>query len=166
MGTATDRSYSGRSGQRVGAMPGELRDRLDHHRFGEPVASAPGSEAGRGHLLDSPSRTRPSRPPCRSVAEVQGFCITLRWVRLRVLDSALKHGCSIEDISHAIDLAVVEKEIDPDNDPPKILFIGPNHAGSFLEVIGGEMADLLLVWHADACRTKYLRLLPRQGGDS
>lgn len=62
-------------------------------------------------------------------------------------------------------MAVVEKEIDPDNDPPKILFIGPDSAGRFLEVVGGEMADnLLLIWHADTCRKKYLNLLPAPGG--
>lgn len=85
---------------------------------------------------------------------------------LRVADSALKHGYSIEDISHAIDMALLAREIDPDNDPPKLLFIGPDHAGDLLEVIGGEMADdVLLIWHADACRSMYLKLLPRPGGE-
>ena len=51
---------------------------------------------------------------------------------MQVRDSALKHGYDIENISHAIDMALLEKEIDPDNDPPKILFIGPDHAGNLL----------------------------------
>jgi hypothetical protein len=81
-------------------------------------------------------------------------------------DSALKHGYSIEDISHAIDMALTEYEIDPDTEPPKLLFIGPDHAGNLLEVIGGEVADnILLIWHADTCRPEYFRLLPRLGGD-
>lgn len=85
---------------------------------------------------------------------------------LRVRDSALKHGYSIEDISHAIDMALVAKEIDPDNDPPKVLFIGPDLAGNLLEVMGGEISgDVLLIWHADACRSQYLKLLPQRGGD-
>jgi hypothetical protein len=86
-------------------------------------------------------------------------------VPLQVEASALKHRCSIEDISHAIDMAVLEIVLDPDSDPPKILFIGPDHAGNLLEVIGGDMADLLLIWHANVCRKKYLQLLPKPGGD-
>jgi hypothetical protein len=87
-------------------------------------------------------------------------------VSLRVRDSALKHGCIIEDISHAIDMALVAKEIDPDNEPAKLLFIGPDHTGDLLEVIGGEVAgNLLLIRHADRCRPKYLSLLPEPGGD-
>jgi hypothetical protein len=91
------------------------------------------------------------------------FRNTLVSVPLRVRASALKHGFSIEDISHAIDMALFAREIDPDNDPPKLLFIGPDHAGNLLEVIGGEMADdVLLIWHADACGSKYLKLLPKR----
>ncbi len=85
-------------------------------------------------------------------------------MQLRVEDSALKHGCSVEDISHAVDMAVLEIELDPDSEPPKLLFIGPDHAGNLLELVGGELPDLLMIWHADACRKKYLKLLPRSGG--
>lgn len=84
---------------------------------------------------------------------------------VRVRDSALKHGCSIEDISHSIDMALLNKEVDPDNDPPKLLWIGPDRAGNLLEVIGGAMAhDIVLIWHADRCRSAYLKLLPKPGG--
>jgi hypothetical protein len=86
-------------------------------------------------------------------------------VKLRVLDSALKHGCSREAISHAIDMALYAEEIDPDSDPPKRLYIGPDPAANLLEVIGGEIADdILLIWHAQRCRVKYLELLPPTGG--
>jgi hypothetical protein len=86
---------------------------------------------------------------------------------LRVHGSALKHGCSIEDISHAIDMALYENVLEPDNDPPKLLFIGPDHAGNLLELIGGELAnDVLLIWHADRCRPAYLGLLPKTRGAS
>lgn len=86
-------------------------------------------------------------------------------VRLSVADAALKHGCCIEDISHAIDMAMFETEIEPDSDPPKILFIGPDPAGNLLELIGGEMDDdFLRIWHAKPCRKKYLKLLPKSGG--
>jgi hypothetical protein len=87
-------------------------------------------------------------------------------VKLRVHDSALKHGCSREDISHAVDMALYVGEIDPDNDPPKRLYIGPDPAANLLEVIGGGLADeILLIWHAKRCRTQYLELLPPTGGD-
>jgi hypothetical protein len=84
---------------------------------------------------------------------------------LRVRPSALKHGCSVEDISHAVDMALRKIEIDPDNDPPKLLFIGPDSAGNLLELVGGELADgVLLIWHAMKCRNEYLQLLPKSGG--
>ena len=86
---------------------------------------------------------------------------------LRVLDSARKRGHGVEDISHAIDMALVERVIDPDTDPPKLLFIGPDQAGNLLEPIGAEIADgVLLIWRADACRRKYLILLPDSGGET
>ena len=86
---------------------------------------------------------------------------------LRVHKSALKHGYSIEDISHALDMALYEAVVDEDHDPPKLLIIGPDGAGNFLELIGGELANGdLLIWHANRCRSDYLDLLPQPGGDS
>lgn len=88
---------------------------------------------------------------------------------LRVHPSALKHGCTIEDISHAVDMAVYEDVLDEDNDndPPKLLFIGPDAAGNWLELIGGVIEnDDLLIWHAMPCRAGYLVLLPKPGGKS
>ncbi len=94
-----------------------------------------------------------------------GFRITLRFV-LRVHKSALKHGCTIEDISHAVDMAMYEDVLDEDNDPPKLLIIGPDGAANILELIGGELADdVLLIWHAKTCSAEYLDLLPKQGGE-
>lgn len=62
-------------------------------------------------------------------------------------------------------MALHEVVIDADNDPPKVLIIGPDGAGNLLELIGGDMADdVLLIWHADSCRADYLRLLPKAGG--
>lgn len=92
------------------------------------------------------------------------FRITLSLHMLRVHESALKHGYTIEDISHAIDMAIYENVLDEDNDPPKLLIIGPNSSGNLLELIGGELAnDVLLIWHADRCRQTYLDLLPGSG---
>lgn len=60
---------------------------------------------------------------------------------LRVSRSVLKHGCTIEDISHAYDMALLDIYIDPDGDPPRFLIIGPNSAGNLLELIGGEFDE-------------------------
>jgi len=85
---------------------------------------------------------------------------------LRVHKSALKHGCTIEDISHAADMAMYSDILDEDHDPPKQLIIGPDSAANILELIGGELNGDLLIWHADRCRKSYLTLLPRTGGDT
>ena len=85
---------------------------------------------------------------------------------LRVHKSALKHGCTIEDISHAADMAMYWDVLDEDNDPPKQLIIGPDSAANMLELIGGVLNGDLWIWHADRCRKSYLTLLPRMGGDT
>ncbi len=86
---------------------------------------------------------------------------------LRVHSSALKHGCTIEDISHAVDMALYENVLDEGSDPAKLLIIGPDGAGNLLELIGGELAgNVLLIWHAMPCRTEYLDPLPKMGGEA
>lgn len=86
---------------------------------------------------------------------------------LRVHKSALKHGCTIEGISHAVDMAMYWDVLDEGNDPPKQLIIGPDGAANILELIGGELAGgVLLIWHAKRCRGEYLTLLPKTGGDT
>jgi hypothetical protein len=91
------------------------------------------------------------------------FRITLDLV-LRVRESAHKHGCSVEDISHAVDMALVEIELDPGHEPAKLLIIGPDPAANLLELVGGEFGDDLWIWHADRCRPAYQKLLPDAGG--
>jgi hypothetical protein len=55
--------------------------------------------------------------------------------------------------------------LDEDNDPPKLLIIGPDGDANLLELIGGELdGGVLLIWHAMRCRKKYLTLLPKTGG--
>lgn len=85
---------------------------------------------------------------------------------LRVHKSALKHGCSVEDVSHAVDMELYEDVLDEDHDPPKLLIIGPDSSGNLLELIGGELGNGdLLIWHADRCRPAYRDLLPKPGAD-
>lgn len=83
---------------------------------------------------------------------------------LRIGDSALIHNCTREEISHAFDFALAECVLDDDADPPKLLFIGPDSAGNFLELIGCDLdGGDTLIWHAMVCRSQYLELLPEQG---
>jgi hypothetical protein len=84
---------------------------------------------------------------------------------LRIEESALRHGCTREDISHAYDLALLDTILDEDTDPPKLLVIGPDSAGNLLELIGGEFVEGDVIWHAMACRKQYLDLLPPPGGE-
>src|SRR4051794_18568786 len=67
---------------------------------------------------DTSPGSQQSHPPCT----FDGFRITLASV-LRVHSSALNHGCTIEDISHAVDMALYETVLDDNNDPPKLLII-------------------------------------------
>ncbi|KBR61990.1 hypothetical protein MAA44156_04461 [Mycobacterium avium subsp. avium] len=83
---------------------------------------------------------------------------------LRVAQSALKHGYSIEEISHAYDNYVFEGTIDDGADPPKILTIGPDSAANLLELVGGRRPNGdHLIWHAMRCRRQYLILVPDCG---
>jgi hypothetical protein len=93
--------------------------------------------------------------------------VLFRELPLLILDSALKHDLDREAISHALDMRPDEWEweIDPDNDPPTMLWIGPDYAGNLLEVIGGDLVDVRLIWHAKKCgtafRKKYLPSTPQ-----
>ncbi|MDA8356629.1 MAG: hypothetical protein M0Z95_10140 [Actinomycetota bacterium] len=75
-----------------------------------------------------------------------------------VRESALKHGCSADDVLHAITNALVAYD---DLDDPYVLYLGPDTAGMLLEVLtavdeqGEEIA-----FHAMPMRRKYRRLLP------
>lgn len=61
--------------------------------------------------------------------------------------------------------AIFGDVLDPDNDPPKLLFIGPDGAANLLELIGGdsESGDRV-IWHADRLSAQYHKLLPKTGG--
>ncbi len=77
---------------------------------------------------------------------------------VEVRESALKHGCSTEDIRHAITNALAAYD---DLDDPYVLYLGPDIAGTLLEVLtavdeqGAEIA-----FHAMPMRRKYRRLIP------
>lgn len=80
--------------------------------------------------------------------------ISLYNTLVEIRGAALKHGCSPDDVRHAITNALVAYD---DMDDP----FGPNTAGTLLEVLtavderGEEIA-----FHAMPMRRKYRRLLP------
>jgi hypothetical protein len=68
---------------------------------------------------------------------------------------------------HAIDHAVAVIDLDPDADPPRVLAIGPDEAGNFVEVIWLELDNTVqLVIHAMALRPVYDNLFPTAEDDS
>jgi hypothetical protein len=71
--------------------------------------------------------------------------------------SALKHGVAVEDITHALQNAMAIDDLDND----LCLYLGPARDGALLEVVTlSRQADVDLVIHAMAMRSKYRRLLP------
>ena len=83
---------------------------------------------------------------------------------LRITKSALRHRLTREDISHAYDMAIFSDVLDPDHDPPKLLFLGPDGAGNLLELIGGDFeSGDRVIWHAMPCRPQYSKLLSPTG---
>lgn len=68
---------------------------------------------------------------------------------------------------HAIAHAVTVIDLEPDADPPKVLAIGADAAGNFMEIIWLELDNTVeLVIHAMALRPVYYNLLPTAEDDS
>ncbi len=79
--------------------------------------------------------------------------------------SARKHGITDDVIVHALANAITVIDLEPDADPPKVLAIGPDHAGDLLEIIWIELAEGNLVIHAMALRPGFYPLLPQSRED-
>jgi len=91
--------------------------------------------------------------------------ITILW-NVEIYRSARKHGVSDAAILHALDHVLTVVDLEPDADPPKVLAIGPDHAGNLLEVIWLELADdANLVIHAMSLRPTFYDLLPQTRED-
>ena len=87
----------------------------------------------------------------------------LRYTELEIHESALKHGINTLDIHHACANSSDIFELDQESDEIKILIIGPDSAGNFLEVIGLEVNDQsLLIIHAMKIRKSMVTLLERR----
>ena len=77
--------------------------------------------------------------------------------------SARRHKVADDDIEHGLANGIVYVELEPDSDPPKLLCIGPNRAGTLLEVIWLDLADeRMLVIHAMNLRPIYYDLLTEE----
>jgi len=74
--------------------------------------------------------------------------------------SAFKHDHDEEAIRHAVELAIVIVDLEPDADPPKVLAIGPDPAGNLLEITWLDLADTELVIQAMELRPIFHDLLP------
>lgn len=66
-----------------------------------------------------------------------------------------------DSIRHALTLAVVVVDLEPETDPPRVLAIGPDHAGNLLEIIWLDLPrERRLVIHAMSLRQTFYGLLP------
>jgi hypothetical protein len=84
----------------------------------------------------------------------------LRYAELEIHETALKHGISELDIHHVCANSSDIFELDQESYEIKILIIGPDSAGNFLEVIGLEVNDQsLLIIHAMKIRKSMANLL-------
>lgn len=80
--------------------------------------------------------------------------------------SARRHRISDDDIRHATEYPLVVVDVDREDDPPKVLVIGPDRSDNLLEVIVLELADdRFLAIHAMPLRAIYYDLLPYREGD-
>lgn len=79
--------------------------------------------------------------------------------------AALKHGVMVEDIIHAADNAIEIIDLDIESDPPKVLAIGPDRSGRWLEVIWLRFADEDLVIHAMRLRKVFERFLEAESDE-
>jgi hypothetical protein len=73
--------------------------------------------------------------------------------------SAFRHGFGIDDIMHAIENAVVRVDLEPDSDPPKVLAVGVDRSGRWVEVIWLRFAEVDVVIHAMKLRKVFEKFL-------
>lgn len=76
-------------------------------------------------------------------------------VAVRILRSALKHGCTSADIAHAIGTAVSRRLVA--EDPDRWFYVGADRAARLLEIVTVEVDDgEEIVIHAMKLRRRYL----------
>lgn len=79
--------------------------------------------------------------------------------------SAFKHGVTVDDIVHAVENALEIIDLDAASDPPKVLAIGPDRSGRWLEVIWLCFVDRDLVIHAMKLRKVFERFLEAESDE-
>ncbi len=86
----------------------------------------------------------------------------IQYSQLLIHPSALKHGHSANEIKHALHFAKHHFHIDDSDGSGRILIIGPNFEGNFLELIGVITDhDELLIIHSMSLRPQFHPLLER-----
>jgi hypothetical protein len=77
-------------------------------------------------------------------------------VGVKVKQSALKHGKTIEDVLSVLDTAIYDESITVD--PNKTLIVGYDKSANLTEIIAHVISDeSIIVFHAMACRKVYLK---------
>lgn len=77
---------------------------------------------------------------------------------MRVTASAFKHGIAEEDILHAYNNAVRLIEIEQHGED-RLIVIGPDRAGNWLELVAMPADDADRIIHADRLRPKFFEFL-------
>lgn len=84
---------------------------------------------------------------------------------MEIHQSSFKHGVAVEDIVHAVENAVEIIDLDAESDPPKVLAIGPDRSGRWLEIIWLRFVDHDLVIHAMKLRKVFERFLEAESNE-
>ena len=101
---------------------------------------------------------RRSRQYPKSVAPFDNF--VLRYSRVHVLQSALKHGATRSDISHAVQYFVSQYEIGQSDAADRILIIGPKPTGMLVEILAVLGSDeILTIFHCMPLRQQWINVL-------
>ncbi|MFM8506045.1 MAG: hypothetical protein ACKOBB_13580 [Acidimicrobiaceae bacterium] len=107
-----------------------------------------------------PRRKRRLRKTPQPKSQLPAPSFVLRYAEPEIHETALKHGVSTLDIHHACAQEFAAFEIDQGSFETKILIVGPDSAGNFLEVIGLEIDNKpLLIIHAMKLRKSMIRLI-------
>lgn len=77
---------------------------------------------------------------------------------MRLTDSAFKHGIAEADIRHAYVNAVRLVEIEQYGEE-RLIVIGPDRAGNWLELVAMPAHDADRIIHADRLRAKFYEFL-------
>ena len=84
----------------------------------------------------------------------------LRYSRVHILGSALKHGATKSDVSHAVRHCVSQYEIGQSDVADRILIIGPKPNGLLVEILGVLGSDeTLTVFHCMQLRPHWVNVL-------